>query len=80
MSEISRMSVEEKEAQQSNVPYMSLKALKEQPVYKDALLAFKPEYQYLIEEAAKKMVVDVVEFESPQHQYKMVDGLIGYQN
>ena len=46
---------------------MSLKKLKEQQVYKNALTAFKPEYQYLIEEAAKKMIVHVVEYESPQH-------------
>ena len=63
LSDISKISVDEKEAELSKIPYMSLKALKEQQVYKDALLTFKPEYQYLIEEAAKKMVVDVVEFE-----------------
>jgi hypothetical protein len=48
---------------------MSLKGLKDTEVYKNAVNIFKPEYQFLVEEAAKKMIIDVVEFESPSHHY-----------
>lgn len=74
------MSEEQKELEKSKTPYMSIKALKDTDVYKKALNIFKPEYQFLVEEAAKKMVVDVVEYESPAHRYVIQDGLIGYEN
>jgi hypothetical protein len=74
------MSEEQKEQEKNKTPYMSIKALKDTDVYKNALNIFKPEYQFLVEEAAKKMVVDVVEYESPAHRYVMQDGLIGYEN
>jgi hypothetical protein len=44
IKELSKMTTEEKEAEQTKVPYMSLKWLKEQEVYKNALRAFKLEY------------------------------------
>jgi hypothetical protein len=46
-----------------------LKELKETPEYKNALNLFKPEFEYLVEEAAKKMIIDVVEYQSPDHLY-----------
>jgi hypothetical protein len=33
----------------------------------------------LVEEAVKKLVVDVVEYESPSHQFIYHEGFIGYQ-
>ena len=59
---------------------MSLKALKETDEYKNCMNIFKPEYQFLVEEAAKKMIIDVVEFEQPSHHYVVHEGLIGYEN
>jgi hypothetical protein len=41
---------------------------------------FKPEFQFLVEEAVKKMIIDVVEYESPDHHYVLHDGQIGYEN
>ena len=53
---------------------MSLKELKKTLVYKGVFDLFRPEYQFLVEEAAKKLIVDVVEYESPSHQYIIHEG------
>jgi len=74
------MTEEQKEQEKSKQPYMSLKALKETDEYKNAMNIFKPEYQFLVEEAAKKMIIDVVEFDSPTHHYVVHEGMIGYEN
>jgi hypothetical protein len=34
----------------------------------------------LVEEAAKKMIIDVVEYQSPDHLYVVHKGEIGYEN
>lgn len=80
IDEIARMSEEDREKEKAKTPYMSLKALKDTEVYKNALNVFKDDYKFLVEEAAKKMIVDVVEYESPTHKYVIHNGLIGYEN
>jgi hypothetical protein len=59
---------------------MSLKGLKDTDVYKNAINIFKPEYQFLVEEASKNLIIDVVEYDSPAHNYVVHEGLIGYEN
>ena len=44
--------------------YLSLKDLKKTDEYKNVLGLFKEKYAPLIEEVAKKMIYDVVEYES----------------
>lgn len=73
------MSEEDQMKEKANKPYMSLKKLKETEEYKNVVDLLKPDYQFLVEEAAKKLIVDVVEYESPNHHYVILDGLIGYQ-
>ena len=53
---------------------MSLKALKDTDEYKNAINIFKPEYQFLVEEAAKNLIIDVVEYDSPAHNYVVHEG------
>lgn len=45
-------------------PYCSLKSLKKTDEYKKVLGLFKEKYAPLVEEFAKKMINDVVEYES----------------
>jgi len=45
-------------------PYLSLRVLKKTDEYKNVLGLFKEKYSPLIEEVAKKMIYDVVEYES----------------
>lgn len=45
-------------------PYLSLRVLKKTDEYKNVLGLFKEKYAPLIEEVAKKMIYDVVEYES----------------
>ncbi len=61
-------------------PYLSLRDLKKTDEYKNVLGLFKEKYAPLIEEVAKKMIYDVVEYESSQHKYVVVNGEIGYEN
>jgi hypothetical protein len=44
--------------------YLSLRDLKKTDEYKNVLGLFKQKYAPLIEEVAKKMIYDVVEYES----------------
>ena len=46
---------------------MSLRALKKTEEYENVLQIFKPEYHFLVEEAAKKMLIDVVDYDSASH-------------
>lgn len=57
---------------------MSLKGLKNSEEYKNALNIFKPEFQFLVEEATKKMIIDVVDYKSDSHKYVVYKDAIGY--
>ena len=50
------MNEQQLEEEKKSSPYLSLRKLKETEVYKNCLEVFNPEYQFLVEHAASKMI------------------------